>query len=191
MKIGSAVRVGLALLVAAVVFGACGGVPGATRSAGDTGPPWCDDWSVLVLSAQSSPEAQLLPCIEAVPIGWTANGANIDDGGTVFTLDSKIAGDDAARVELTDDCDTAGFVQVPSEIVAAERFEFIESIESGVRGERRYVFDGGCVAVAVDLQVDVSAALINEISLALGFVTRDEVNDAIREATDGREQVDP
>ena len=191
MRGGATVRAGLAVLLAAVSVVSCGGVPGATRTAGDTGPPWCDDWGVLVLAAQSAPTAQLIPCIEAVPIGWSANGANIDESGTVFTLDSKIAGDDAARIELAEDCYTSGHVQVPSDIVAAERFEFIESIESGVRGERLYRFDGGCVAVEVDLRVDVSAALISEISLAVGFVTRSEIDDVIRDVTDGREQVDP
>ena len=174
-----------ALLSAGVLVTGCG------RTAGDTGVPWCDDFSVLILAAQSVPDAQIIPCIEAVPIGWEARKANIDERRTVFTLDSKIAGDDAARVELARECDTSGHVQVPSDIAEAERFEFIESIETGVRGQRVYVFDGACVAIDIDFAVDVSAALISEITLAVGFVTRDEVNDAVRDATDGREQVDP
>ena len=37
----------------------------------------------------------------------------------------------------------------------------------------------------------LDAGLNSEVSIALGFVTRDEVNEAIRLITDGREQVDP
>ncbi|MGI9644076.1 MAG: hypothetical protein ACR2O6_02045 [Ilumatobacteraceae bacterium] len=146
---------------------------------------------MLILAAQSVPEAQLIPCIEAMPIGWEADPANIDERGTVFTLDSKIAGAEAARVELANECDTSAHVQVPSDIPASERFEFLESIETGVRGQRVYVFEGACVAIDINFEVDVSAALISEVSLALGFVTRDEVNAEVRAATDGREQVDP
>ncbi len=177
--------VAVAVLFAGLVATACG------RTAGDTDVPWCDDFSVLILAAQSVPDAQIIPCIEAVPIGWEARAANIDERRTVFTLDSKIAGDDAARVELARECDTSEHVQVPSEIADAERFEFIESIETGLRGRRVYLFDGACVAVDYDFAVDVSAALISEVTLAVGFITRDEVNDAVRDATDGREQVDP
>ena len=175
----------VAVLFAGLSAAGCG------RSAGDTGVPWCDDYSVLVLAAQSVPEAQLIPCIEAMPIGWEAGRANIDERRTVFTLDSRIAGEEAARVELARECETDEHVQVPSDIPGAERFEFIESIETGVRGQRVYVFEGACVTIDVDFAVDVSAALISEISLAVGFVTRDEVNDSVRTATDGREQVDP
>ena len=146
---------------------------------------------MLVLAAQSVPDARFIPCIEATPIGWTVNVAHIDDEGMRFTLDSKIAGDDAARAELSPDCDPSEHVEVPSDIAGTSRFEFIESIESGVKGQRIYEFEGGCVTVDIDFEVDVSAALINEISLALGFVTRADVNDAVRSATGGREQVDP
>jgi hypothetical protein len=38
---------------------------------------------------------------------------------------------------------------------------------------------------------DVSASLTNEVSLLLDFVSRDAVNRAVRDATDGREQLDP
>jgi hypothetical protein len=184
-------RLLLILLAVASASSACGGPTGADRSPGDTGPPWCDDFSVLVLAAQSVPDARFIPCIEATPIGWTVNVAHIDDEGMRFTLDSKIAGDDAARAELSPDCDPSEHVEVPSDIAGTSRFEFVESIESGVKGQRIYEFEGGCVTIDIDLEVDVSAALINEVSLALGFVTRAEVNDAVRSATDGREQVDP
>lgn len=166
-------------------------VGGCSRSAGESTPAWCDDVAVLVLAAQSVPTAQLIPCLEAMPIGWSVGHTNIDHTRTMFTLDSKIAGDDAARIELRDDCDVSRHVAVPSDIEGTERFQFIESIETGVVGQRVYSFEGGCVAVDVNFDVDVSAALISEISLALGFVTRDEVNVAVRSLTDGREQVDP
>ena len=176
--------VSVALLLT-VVAGGCG------RTPGDANPPWCDDFAVLVLAAQSAPTAQLIPCLDAMPLGWSVDETHINERGTVFTLDSTIAGNDAARVELRENCDTNGYVEVPSDVVGAARFEFVDSIESGFRGRRVYTFDGGCTSIDLDFDVDVSAALVSEVSIALGYVTRDEVNDAIRLITDGREQVDP
>ena len=53
----------------------------------------------------------------------------------------------------------------------------VESIDSGFRGRRVYTFDGGCTSIELEFDVDVSAALVSEVSIALGFVTRDEVNE--------------
>lgn len=175
---------GAVLLVTAITAG-CG------RTPGDTSPPWCDDFAVLVLSAQSVPTAQLIPCLDAMPLGWSVDETHIDESGTVFTLDSTIAGNDAAHISLAESCDTTDHVAVPTDVVGAQRFEFVESIESGYQGRRVYVFDGGCTSIDLKFDVDVSAALVSEVSLALGFVTRDAVNERVRSLTDGREQVDP
>jgi hypothetical protein len=35
------------------------------------------------------------------------------------------------------------------------------------------------------------AALVGEVSLAVGFVPREAINEAVRTVTDGREQLDP
>ncbi len=175
---------GAALVLALVAVG-CGGAPG------DSHPPWCDDFRVLVLAAQSAPSAQLIPCLDAMPLGWSVDETRIDERGTVFTLDSTIAGSDAATIALREDCDTTGYVPVPSDVVDAERFEFVESIESGFRGRRLYTFDGGCTSIDLAFDVDVSAALVSEVSIALGFVAREDVNEWVRSTTDGREQVDP
>ena len=126
-----------------------------------------------------------------MPLGWSADETYIDERGTEFTLDSTIAGNDAAHVALRENCDTSGHVPVPTDVVGAERFEFVESIESGFRGRRVYTFDGGCTTIDLAFDVDVSAALVSEVSIALGFVTRDEVNQWVRSLTADREQVDP
>jgi hypothetical protein len=164
---------------------------GCTDDPGNSRPPWCDNFTVLILAAQSAPTARFIPCLDAMPVGWSVGVTDIDHNRTLFTLNSKIAGDEAARVELRSDCDATGLVQVPSDVVDADRYQYVESIESGYRGRRVYVFEGGCVTIDLDFDVDVSAALVSEVTLALGFVTRAEVNDAVRVITDGREQVDP
>jgi hypothetical protein len=153
--------------------------------------PWCDNWPLLMLEAQSVPSAQLIPCVDTVPLGWSAQPARVDDKGTSFILDSSIAGDEAVRVELQHQCDSGGAVRVPSDVSGAERYEWIADIVSGFSGRRTYVFEGGCVVLTFDFGVEAAAALVNEVSLAVGYVQREAINEAVRVATDGREQLDP
>lgn len=155
------------------------------------GPPWCDDFGVLMLEAQSVPSAQLLPCVDLMPIGWSVGGTHANDEGASFVLESSVAGPDAARVRLTDRCDTKGYIQVPTDEPDTLRYEYITQIIDGFQSRRIYEFEGGCAEIAFSFDVEVSAALVNEVSLALSFVHRDAVNEAVRTATDGREQLDP
>jgi hypothetical protein len=53
------------------------------------------------------------------------------------------------------------------------------------------MFDGGCTSIEFDFSAGVSAGLANQVSLALSFVPREAVNEAVLEVTDGREQLDP
>ena len=48
--------------------------------------------SVLGLAAQAVPSSAMLPCIAALPSGWTAAGGDITSGRSVFWLDSDQAG---------------------------------------------------------------------------------------------------
>lgn len=174
-----------------VVLALAAAATACAPAANTTGTPWCDDFSVLILEAQSVPSAQLLPCVDLMPLGWSVGPSHIDDQGTTFTLKSAVAGSDAARVELTDTCDTGGYVRVPTDEADTARYELVSRLADGFRGTRIYVFDGGCVAIDFALDADVSAALLNDVSLALGFMPRSTVNEAVREVTDGREQLDP
>lgn len=153
--------------------------------------PWCDDFTVLILEAQSVPSAQLLPCVDAMPLGWTIGETEIDDDGMVFTLRSSIAGREAAIVHLSASCDVDGHVRVPTDEVGTERFELVTELTEGFQGRRTYRFDGGCTAIDFDFAVEASAALVSEVSLAVGFVSRQAANEAVRSVTDGREQIDP
>jgi hypothetical protein len=176
----------LVLLLVAV-----GLVASCAPAANTTGTPWCDDFGVLILEAQSVPTAELLPCVDVMPLGWSVGTTHIDDTGTTFTLQSTIAGSDAARVRFAESCDTEGYVRVPSDEADTQRYELVSQITDGYRGRRVYVFDGGCTSIAFSFEVDVTAALVNEVSLALGFVPRRDANEAVRSVTGGREQIDP
>lgn len=178
------IRIAMVATLVAIVT-ACAPTPDST----DT--PWCDDFGVLMLEAQSIPSAQLLPCFEQMSRGWSPGSTHIDEHGTTFTMDSTTAGDDAARIRLLNQCSTRGYVQVPSDEPGTARFELVTRISDGYAGSRLYLYPGGCTSIDFSFDAGVSASLVNEVSFALGFVPRGSVNQVVRDITDGREQLDP
>ena len=51
-------------------------------------PPACGTGHSMILSAQAVPSAALLPCVAALPSGWTIGGADIASGKTSLRLNS-------------------------------------------------------------------------------------------------------
>ena len=87
-----------------------------------TAAPFCGTGHAMILSAQAVPSSAMLPCIAALPSGWTVGGADITNGRSVFWLDSDQAGPRAVTVSLTATCDTSGAVRIPSDQAGARAF---------------------------------------------------------------------
>ena len=51
----------------------------------------------MILAAQAVPSAAFLPCIAALPSGWTHGGADISSGQASLWLDSGRAGRGPSR----------------------------------------------------------------------------------------------
>ena len=68
----------------------------------------------LWLQAQAVPSATLVPCLRALPAGWTVANVAVNNGRSVVTLNHDRAGTGAVEVRLTAACDPAGAVEVPS-----------------------------------------------------------------------------
>jgi hypothetical protein len=166
--IGSRHRLLLLGLVGVAVLPGC-----ATRYKSNVVPD-CRNTETLVLMAQSVPTAQLVPCIETMPAGWTFETIDIRDGHSFFALDSDRAGDRAVRVTLRQSCNVSGATEIGSDEPGTRRFERVESVLRAGQGVRTYEFPGGCVTYRFDFRRR-GLALVNEVSLAIGFATREEV----------------
>ena len=136
--------------------------------------PDCRNAQTLVLMAQSVPSAELVPCIERMPAGWSLETIDIRNGKSFFALDSDRAGDRAVRVTLRPRCDVAGATEIVTDEPGARRYERVESVVSEYRGVRTYQYPGGCVTYRFEF-ARRGLALVNEVSLAIGFVSRAEV----------------
>ena len=143
-------------------------------------PPACGTGHSMILSAQAVPSAALLPCIAALPSGWTIGGADIASGKTSLWLDSDRAGPRAVTVTLTAACDTTGAQQVPSDQPGTRRFERPLSLAPQFSSLRFYTFPGGCVTYRFSFTPGASPVLGDAVGSALSFQPRPTLVDFVR-----------
>jgi hypothetical protein len=141
--------------------------------------PLCDEeleGDVLAIEAQSVPTAELVPCVGALPVGWSFQSFEVSDRGTTFYLDSDRAGAQAVRVDLKPTCDTGGATEVPADTPGTRQFERIDSLGDRYGGSRYYLFEGGCVTYRFDFEGEGRTELAREVSLALDFFPRADLD---------------
>jgi tRNA A-37 threonylcarbamoyl transferase component Bud32 len=145
----------------------------------------CDQLEPLWLMAQSVPSASLIPCVELLPAGWRVAEVTVNNGRSVITLDHDRSGRAAMVVTLTASCDRAGTKEVASEQRGATRWY---RARDNTRG---YEFPGGCVTQRFRAAAP-SAARMNETAASdLGFITREELGQALSQRSHGRLELDP
>jgi len=134
--------------------------------------PSCGTGHSMILSAQAVPSAAMLPCIAALPSGWSIGGTNISSGKVSLWLDSDRAGPRAATVTLTAACDTSGAQQIPSDQPGLLRFEHPLSLAPQYSNLRFYTFPGGCVTYRFSFAPGASPVLSGAVGSALSFQPR-------------------
>ena len=144
--------------------------------------PYCEREGSGLIATQSVPSAELVPCFNSIPAGWEVDTVTIDQDGTQVILDSDRAGVGAARLRFEDECDLGEAVEVPSDQEAAHQFEFVEQVVPRFRAQRYYVFTGGCAWWDFDFDDDASAALSIELGSQVSLITRELVNENVRQS---------
>lgn len=171
----------LAVLATSVGLAACG-VPQSQAA------PLCRLPAVgaetLVLLAQAVPTADRVPCVSNYAAGWHFADLEVRSGEGWFSLDNDRAGVSAVRVTLTAACDTTEFTEIASDELDTIRFERVLSVEGRFRSVRAYKFAGGCVTYRFQFS-QRGQALVNEVSSMVTFVTRKDIDAAVRERHDG------
>jgi membrane-associated phospholipid phosphatase/tRNA A-37 threonylcarbamoyl transferase component Bud32 len=131
----------------------------------------------VILLTQAVPSASIVPCVDALPAGWSFSAMDVVDGRGRLFLDSDRAGFHAVDVTLTKSCDVSGATEVPSDEPGARRYERIVLRQDRYAGSRYYVFEGGCVTYAFDFTGAGRTVLADEVSVALGFLGRAEIDE--------------
>ena len=158
--------------------------------------PNCGTGHTMILAAQAVPSAAFLPCVAALPSGWTAVGGQIASGRAAFQLDSGRAGLQTATITfqlgsgqavlqtatitLTATCDMAGARQIPSDQPGMSQFERLPSRVPGYSDVRYYVFPGGCVTYRFVLAPGASPVLATAVDSAVAFMPRSELVGYVR-----------
>ena len=143
-------------------------------------PPVCGHGHSMILAAQAVPSSAMLPCIAALPSGWTASLAEVGNGRAVFWLDSDLAGLRAVTVTLTAACDTSGAVRVPSDQPGAARFERPLALQPRFMLVRIYTSAGGCITYQFSFAAGAAPSLAIFVDQAITFEPRSVLVDYVR-----------
>jgi membrane-associated phospholipid phosphatase/tRNA A-37 threonylcarbamoyl transferase component Bud32 len=150
----------------------------------------CADLEPLWLQAQSVPSASLVPCVELLP-GWRILGANARNGWSEFTLDHDQAGNRAMVVRLTPTCDPTGATETPSQRREVRHYERTERRTNRFTATWYHQFPGGCVTSRLDSTSDLDGTFATQAPRVLGFVTRQALQQALAQRSNGRLHLDP
>ncbi len=145
----------------------------------------------VVLMAQSVPTASRVPCVKGLPLGWHFAGMDARNGAAAFWLDSDRDGLHAIEVQLTGTCDTDGATEIPSDRDGMRRYELVSQVTPRYQGSRYYLFEGGCLTLVFALSGDNRGEPLALAAQAIDVLRRDELADQVREASDGRLELDP
>jgi tRNA A-37 threonylcarbamoyl transferase component Bud32 len=151
----------------------------------------CGHLEPLWLMAQSVPSASLIPCLQLVPVDWKIAEVAVNNGRSVITLDHDRSGKAVAVVKLTASCDLAGAREVTSEQRGARRYVRVDPNAREFSATRFYTFDGGCVSQRFSAAGPSALRMSDTASTELGFITREQLRQALSQRSNGRLELDP
>jgi hypothetical protein len=192
-------RVGIvALLLATVLTAAgCGTVhigPGESDPA--TSPMRCgqpDDRpsGMQVLLAQAVPTATAVPCLRSAAGNWSVAAFHAEDGRARVEFSYRYGNDDTATVDLSPGCDVAAAQEVSSEFDGVREYHRSATREGRYADETHYVYPGACASLRFYLSGSGADLRGAEIAAALGFTSRELLDQQIRRSTNNHLRLDP
>jgi tRNA A-37 threonylcarbamoyl transferase component Bud32 len=151
----------------------------------------CTDREALWLLAQSVPTASDVPCVRALPAGWTLGHVTVHRGRSTLTFDHDRAGATALVAEFTAQCDPGGAAHIGAGATGIQSYQRVEVSPQRRAVTRFDVLPGGCLTTRLRASPEQLAQLAAEIPRLLGFTTREELQRMLDQRSDGRLQLDP
>jgi hypothetical protein len=145
----------------------------------------------LLLTAQAVPGAAVVPCLRALPAGWTFHEMKVRKGKARIVLDFGRDTNRAATITLTRTCDVRGATEVFSDVPGVRKFESVHDSESSYASDRFYVNSGSCITHHFVLNSSTGAAQVSALTRSLGFVDRTVLRQYVHDYSDGRFELDP
>jgi tRNA A-37 threonylcarbamoyl transferase component Bud32 len=159
-----------------------------------SGSATCDgELEPLWLQAQAVPTAEFVPCVSALPVGWSFGQLTVNNGISTIKVDHDRAGAQAIDVSFTESCDVSGTTEVAADVPGARRFESGADDTDTVLTWYE-VYAGGCTTVRLSSDDD-SPEVLDEVTgqadRVVGLVSRADLEDALQERSDGRLRLNP
>jgi hypothetical protein len=117
--------------------------------------------------------------------------AQPDNGRSVITFDHDRVGGGAVVARLTAACDPRGATQVIPDQPGVRRYILVEQLGPEFSVTRLDVFPGGCLTTRMTAPAAGRAGLTSEASLVLGLTTRQTLQQALDQRSEGRLHLDP
>ena len=152
------------VIAVAAAVSACG--------APENAQPTCRSEPPTLLMAESVPSASLIPCIDALPAGWTFQTFEADESHAAFSLEQQ-DGDGVLDVELVAFCSVSGD-GVPVEGFPTARRYRAEG-NGGTSLAWTATFPGGCSRTTLTFTAPPSHTETERLLRAVSFFPRDEL----------------
>ena len=137
--------------------------------------PECGTSSTVILMAQAVPSAGAIPCIDALPAGWTFGHAVVHNGRGRFSLNSDQAGHHAVVVTLSHACDVTHARAVGRRGPSTIRFEESRNHGSGISLLRFDRFPGGCATYDIKFSDGAPPELLSDVERAIAYTARTRI----------------
>jgi hypothetical protein len=137
--------------------------------------PTCRSDSPTLLMAESVPSASLIPCVDALPQGWTWHTFEANEKSATFSLEQQ-DGDGSLEVQLLAACDVAGDGARVEGFPTARRYGSFS--DEGAKGIWTTTFPGGCSRATVSFSSPAPQSEIERIEGAISFFPRDQLQPA-------------
>jgi len=134
--------------------------------------PTCRSDSPTLLMAESVPTASLIPCVDALPEGWTWRSFEADERSATFSLEQQ-DGAGTLEVELLGSCDVSGNPEPVKGFPTAEMYR----TDDGGGGNVTWTstFPGGCSRASLTLSPAPDQSEVDRMQRAISFIARDEL----------------
>jgi predicted RNase H-like nuclease len=126
-----------------------------------------------------------------LPTGWMVGRVTVNDGRSVIPLSHDRAGADVLTIRLTAACDTRGATEVTSDQPQIRRFQQIDRLAPRFEATRFDLFPGGCIAAQTAVPAANRAEITGKLTAILGYTTRQTLQQALDQRSDGRLRLDP
>jgi tRNA A-37 threonylcarbamoyl transferase component Bud32/membrane-associated phospholipid phosphatase len=163
----------------------------ATRTSLEIPSLACTDLEPLWLQAQAVPSASLVPCVRALPVGWSLGDVAVNDGRSVITLHHDRTGGDAMVARLTAGCDVGQAAGQASGQPGVRRYQRVERQGPVYSAVRFDVFPGGCLTTRIRALPSSRAEVTAAAPGILGFTPRPQLAQALERRSGGRLRLDP